>query len=101
VRILVNVSKNAVTASPRPGTNRLERILAIMIVVIVALALVCFIAVIVATAAGVKSDGFSQGIWPTVFMVPYVGLPLAFLMIVALLVSNGVRRSRAAKGATR
>ena len=101
MRILVRVSKNVATPAPHPGTNRLERILAIMIVALVALALVCFIAVIVATAAGVKSDGFSQGVWPTVFMVPYLGLPLAFLMIVALLVTNGVRRSRAAKGSAR
>lgn len=106
MRILVTVSKNTVSknvASPNPsaGVSRLERILAIMIVAIVVLALVCFVAVIVATAAGVESDGFSQGVWPAVFFVPYLGLPLAFLLIVVLLVSNGVRRSRAARGAAR
>ncbi len=100
MRILETVSKN-VAVPARPGTNRLERVLAIMIVAIVVLALVCFVAVIAATAAGVQSEGFSQGVWPAVFFVPYLGLPLAFLLIVVLLVSNGIRRSRAAKGATR
>ncbi len=98
VRILVTVSKNIASAAPRPGINRLERTLAIMIVAIVALALVCFVAVIAATYLGVgKDDGFSQGIWPAVFFVPYLGLPLAFVLIVIVIVSNGLRRSRAVR----
>jgi hypothetical protein len=101
-RILVIVSKNA-KAAPTPVTiNRSERLMAYAIVAVVALSLVCFVSVIVGTSMGAGADdGFSQGIWPAVFLVPYLGLPLAFLLIVALLVSNGVRRSRAAKNSRR
>ncbi len=82
--------------------NQTERILAYGVLILVGLALVCFIAVIVGTTLGAgANDGFSHGIWPTVFFVQYYGLPLAFLLIIALLVSNAVRRSRAAKGETR
>ncbi|MBX3079848.1 MAG: multidrug ABC transporter ATPase [Cryobacterium sp.] len=82
--------------------NQTERILAYGVLVLVGLALICFIAVIVGTTLGAGADdGFSHGIWPTVFFVQYYGLPLAFLLIIALLVSNAVRRSRAAKGETR
>lgn len=106
MRILVTVTKKPAPAAAAPetppGASRLERILAIMIVAIVALALVCFVAVIVATSAGVgANDGFSHGIWPAVFFVPYLGLPLAFVLIIVVLVSNGMRRSRAAKANAR
>lgn len=82
--------------------NRAERIMAVMVAAIVALSLVCFVAVIAGTSLGAGADdGFSHGVWPAVFLVPYVGLPLAFVLIVVLLVSNGVRRSRAAKNGSR
>lgn len=82
--------------------NQTERILAYGVLVLVGLALICFIAVIIGTTLGAGADdGFSHGIWPAVFFVQYYGLPLAFLLIIALLVSNAVRRSRAAKGETR
>ncbi len=87
---------------PPVSSHRIERILAYAVAVLIGLALVCFIAVIVATALGAGADdGFSHGIWPTVFIIQYYGLPLAFVLIIALLVSNGVRRSRAAKGGPR
>ena len=86
-------------APPPVRINRTERILAIAVVTLVALALVCFVSVIVATSLGAgANDGFGHGIWPSVFFIQYYGLPLAFLLIIALLVSNAVRRSRAANG---
>ena len=82
--------------------NRTERYLAFGVLILVGLALACFVAVIVGTSLGAGvDDGFSHGIWPTVFFVQYYGLPLAFLLIIALLVSNAMRRSRAAKGGAR
>ena len=87
---------------PPVSINRIERILAIAVVVLIATALGCFIAVIAGTTLGAgENDGFSHGVWPTVFFIQYYGLPLAFVLIVALLVSNGVRRSRAAKDGSR
>lgn len=82
------------------SSHRTERILAIAVATLVGLALICFIAVIAGTSLGAgANDGFSHGIWPTVFFIQYYGLPLAFLLIVALFIVNGLRRSRAAKAA--
>lgn len=84
------------------SSHRIERILAYTVAALVGAALVCFIAVIVGTTLGAgDNDGFSRGLWPAVFVIQYYGLPLAFVLIVTLLVLNGVRRSRAAKGGTR
>lgn len=100
VRILVGVSKKPAAPQPAASTNTIERVLAFMIVAIVAISLLCFVAVIAGTSLGVGAhDGFSHGVWPTVFMVPYIGLPVAFLMIIALLSSNAVRRRRTAAAA--
>ena len=75
--------------------HRAERILAYMFVGIVGLSILAFIAVMVGTFAGVgASDGFSQGIWPIVLTLPLFGLPIGFLILVALLIVNGVRRAR-------
>ena len=83
---------------PPVRANRIERILAIAVVSLIAAALVCFAAFIIATPLGIgENDGFSRGIWPLVTIVMYYGLPVAFVLIVTLLISNGVRRSRAAK----
>lgn len=93
------MSKKAPNTPPPVRINRTERALAFAVLALVVAALICFISVIVATTLGAgANDGFSHGIWPAVFFVQYYGLPLAFVLIIALLVSNAVRRSRAAKG---
>jgi FtsH-binding integral membrane protein len=73
--------------------RRLDRILAFMSLGLVVVSIVCFVAVIIARPAGVTD--FSQGIWPLVAVLPLVALPVAFLMIVALLIMTFVRRARA------
>jgi Ni/Fe-hydrogenase subunit HybB-like protein len=78
--------------------HRAERILAYMFVAIVAISILAFIAVMIGTANGAgENDGFSQGLWPLVLTLPLFGLPIAFLLLIALLIVNGVRRSRAAR----
>ena len=80
------------------AANRLERILAYMVAAVVGLSILCFLAVIIGTSAGVgDNDGFSAGVWPIVISVPNLGLPLGFLLIIALLVTSAIRRSREAK----
>ncbi|WP_395245993.1 hypothetical protein ACGGZK_09425 [Agromyces sp. MMS24-K17] len=75
--------------------TRVERTLAYMVAATVGLSVVAFIAIIIATLAGVGADdGFSQGIWPVVLVLPLIGLPIGFLLLIALLIVNGVRRSR-------
>ncbi|WP_238476324.1 multidrug ABC transporter ATPase [Agromyces mariniharenae] len=78
--------------------HRAERILAYMFVAIVGLSILAFIAVMIGTAVGAgANDGFSQGVWPIVLTLPLFGLPIAFLLLIALLIVNGVRRARAGR----
>ena len=87
------------TANSPVSENRLERVLAYMILGIVALSLICFIAIIVATATGMSQEDFAEGLWPTVSLLPLVGLPLGMVLIVVLLLVSVRRRGRAAKDA--
>lgn len=81
--------------SGRITEHRAERILAYMFVAIVGISILSFLAVMFGTLAGAAADdGFSQGIWPAVIMLPWFGLPLAFLLLIALLIVSGVRRAR-------
>ncbi len=101
-RILGNVANNNANPEPAVTINRIERVLAFMVVALIALSVLCFIAIIVATAFGVGADdAFSQGLWPSIFLTPYVGLPLAFVLMIVLFLSNATRRRRAAQGGTR
>lgn len=86
-------------STERPSTeHRVESVLAYMVAATVGLSVVCIFAVLIATAVGAGADdGFSHGIWPVVFFVPVVGLPLGFLLLIALLILNAVRRSREAR----
>lgn len=87
----------SVTSSPATPVKRLERILAYMIAGIVGLSLIAFVIVMIATAAGVgRSDEFSQGIWPFVFMLPLFGLPIGFILLIVLLIVSTIRRRREA-----
>jgi len=78
--------------------NRAERVLAAMFAAVVGLSILAFFAVMIGTMAGAADDdGFSEGGWPFVIMLPWFGLPLAFLLLIALLIVNGVRRGRASR----
>jgi hypothetical protein len=78
--------------------HRAERVLAFMFVGIIGISILAFIAVMIGTLAGAgEDDGFSQGVWPIVLTLPLFGLPIAFLLLIALLIVNGVRRTRASR----
>ena len=82
---------------PELPVRRIDRILAYMALGLTILSIVCFFAVILAKPLGVED--FSQGLWPLVVVLPLVALPIAFVMIIVLLIMSFVRRSRAGKGA--
>lgn len=79
------------------SSNRAERVLAYMVAATVGLSILAFLAVIIGTAAGVQREEFGEGIWPVVVMLPWIGLPLGILLLVALLITSSVRRMRASK----
>ena len=76
--------------------RRLDRILAFMSLGLAVVSIVCFFAIIIARPAGVTD--FTEGIWPIVAVLPLIALPIAFLMILALLIMTFVRRARANRG---
>lgn len=65
-----------------------------MVIGIIGLAVVSILAVIIATATGLKGPGFSTGIWPVVFILPIIALPIGVVLIIVLLVVNWRQRSR-------
>ncbi len=78
--------------------HRAERVLAYMFVAIVGISILAFIAVMIGTLMGAgANDGFSQGVWPIVLTLPLFGLPIAFILLIALIIVNGVRRARASR----
>ena len=85
------------TPGPDLPVRRIDRVLAFMALGLTVVSIVCFFVVILARPAGVTD--FSQGIWPLVVVLPLLALPIAFVMIVTLLIMSFVRRSRANKGA--
>jgi hypothetical protein len=80
-----------VTSAP-VSFNRIERILAFMIAASGGLSLLAILVFFIARFGG-KTD-FGDGLWPTIGVLPLVGLPIAFLFIVVLLVVSVVRRRR-------
>ena len=85
------------TPGPDLPVRRIDRVLAFMALGLTVVSIVCFFAVILARPAGVTD--FSVGIWPLVVVLPLLALPIAFVMIVTLLIMSFVRRSRLNKGA--
>ncbi len=88
----------SVTNQTPHAASRLERILAYMVAGVVGLSILAFLAVIIGTAVGAGADnGFGQGVWPIVLALPLFGLPLGFLLIIALMVMTAIRRAREAR----
>ncbi|PZE27163.1 MULTISPECIES: hypothetical protein [unclassified Curtobacterium] len=63
-----------------------------MIAGIIAVALVCFLVLIVAWLTVGSIPG--TGIWPTVEAFPLIGFPIGLLLIIALLAVNWTKRAR-------
>lgn len=74
------------------GIGRGERTLAYMFIAIIVVTVLAFLAILIAPVMGVRE--YSGPLWQFVFALPLVGLPIAFLMMIAMLVV-GVRRRRA------
>lgn len=75
-----------------PPVRRIDRILTFMSLGILALAICCFIATIIAGAIGVEQYG---GVWPIVFAVQMYGPIIAFAMLLTVIIMSFIRRGRA------
>jgi DMSO/TMAO reductase YedYZ heme-binding membrane subunit len=77
--------------------TRFERVLTFMLVGVSIVSILCLVVVLVATWAG--ATDFAGSVWPVVAMTPYFGLPVAFLLLLTLLIVATVRRARSANTA--
>ena len=86
------------TKSPEPEVpvRRIDRILAFSALGLAAASIICFFAIIIGTAVGMEQADFGAGVWPFIAAIPYWGLPVAFAMIIALLIMSFIRKGRAA-----
>jgi TRAP-type C4-dicarboxylate transport system permease small subunit len=86
------------TKKPEPDlpVRRIDRILAFTALGIATAAVVCFFAIIIGTALGMDQSAFGDGVWPVVAAIPYWGLPVAFVLIIVLLIMSFIRKGRAA-----
>ena len=89
-------------STPTPGEDvpvrRIDRILAFMSLGLLALSIVCFLAIMIGTSAGMEQADFGQGVWPAVGFLVWVAPILAFFLLLAVLIMSFVRRSRANRG---
>lgn len=91
---------NSVSVNNPAPVSRFERVLAFMLLGLVLLSVGTFLAIIIGTWQGMGSSDFAGGIWPVVVMVPYIGLPLAFVVLITLMITSVIRRSRENKRTT-
>jgi uncharacterized membrane protein len=78
--------------------NRTERVLAGMIASIVGLAIIGIVATMIGAASGVAMSG---GIWPVLLLIGYIGLPIAFVLVIVFLIVSTTRRRRIARDGER
>lgn len=70
-----------------------------MALAIIIISIIAIFAVLIAGGAGLTKAEAQQGIWPTVTLLPLVGLPIGFILIFVLIITNMRRRSRESREA--
>lgn len=71
--------------------NRIERVLAAMIASIGGLSLLAIVAILIASVSKLDT---SEGPWLMIAVLPTIGLPIAFLLIIVFAILAIVRRRR-------
>lgn len=79
----------SVANSIQPSGSRVQRILAFMVASAVGLSVAALIAVLIGSASNAD---FSEGLWPTVVVLPLVGFPIGVLLIIVFIVLSAIRR---------
>ena len=87
--------------TPQPA-SRVQRTLAYIAAGLVILSIACFFVLMIGTWLGAGPDqNAGRGIWPTVELLPLAALPIAFVLIIVLLVVSLFGRSRQNRKASR
>src|SRR6218665_696565 len=85
------------TPTSEPVIRRVDRILAFTALGLVAASILGFVSIIIGPANGMDEASFAEGAWPFVASILYWGPPLAFILIIPLLIMSFIRKGRAAK----
>ena len=72
--------------------RRIDRVLAFISLGLLALAVLCFFAVIIGSSSGAS---MGQGVWPTISFLVLIAPPVAFVALLTVLIMSFVRRARA------
>ncbi|HWS50430.1 MAG TPA: multidrug ABC transporter ATPase [Microbacterium sp.] len=83
------------SSGPDVPVRRIDRILAFTALGLAAASVLCFFSIIIGSAAGMDQAAFGEGAWPLIAGIPLWGLPLAFVLIISLLVMSFIRKGRA------
>lgn len=89
-----NCTRPEPPADGEPSVRAIDRILAYAALALAAASIISFFAIIIGTATGMDQKAFGEGVWPLLAGLPLFGLPLAFVLIVVLLVMSFVRKGR-------
>ncbi|MFT4051226.1 MAG: multidrug ABC transporter ATPase [Microbacterium sp.] len=88
--------------TPAPSDDlpvrRIDRILAFMSLGLLLLSVVCFVAIMIGSAAGMDHEDFGAGLWPSVGTTVYIAPIVAFLLLLAVLIMTFIRKARVGKG---
>lgn len=93
------MTKNTETNARPQGIDRIGRALGFAAISVVGLGVVCIVITLVGAVSGASNS--SNGIWPTINILPQIAFPIGVLMILAWLVVNIVRMSRKNRGTRR
>ncbi len=83
-------------SDPEVAPRRIDRILAFTALGLAAASVACFFAIIIGSALGMDQSAFGDGLWPFIAGIPLWGLPVAFVLILTLLVMSFIRKGRGA-----
>jgi len=92
------------SSSRTPGSaddlpvRRIDRLLAFMSLGLLLLSVICFVAIMIGSASGMKHDDFGQGAWPLIGTLVYIAPIVAFILLMAVLVMTFIRKARVGKG---
>lgn len=73
-----------------------ERILAYTAITLIVVAVLSFLATLISGMI-VDREVLAQGFWPFLVWISYVGLPVGFVLLMVLLVTTFVKRSRSGR----
>lgn len=82
------------TTTPSTRPSRVERTIAAVAIGVAIIAFGCLMAVLLAPALGVPGSSMVAPGWQATFLIAYWGLPLAFLLLIGLVIARLAQNRR-------